>query len=119
MSHCVCIQCVVFSHALCSSALCVCVGGAYTVCGSLSSVGAATSIIFVSFVTTKVCLLRQNVCRGKHTFVMAKDVFCRDKTFVATKMILEAAPASDSILPSPLCTEACMRPLCGFLRLIV
>ena len=75
-----------------------------------------------SFVATKVCLSWQKFCRGKHVFVATKhvfvetkDVFCRDKrmlvetkrlsrqtrvclekTFVATKIILVAAPASDS-----------------------
>ena len=101
---------------------------------NLSLAGAAVSVIFVetkvlsrqthggsgqntSFVTTKVCLLRQNyvwrdkfwqackhakimfVCRDK-TFVATKifcrdkDVFCPDKTFIATKIILAAAPAN-------------------------
>ena len=61
-----------------------------------------------SFVATKVCLSRQNcvcrdkyllqqtrVCRDRHFFVSTKDVFCRDKTFVAAKIILVAAPAND------------------------
>ena len=39
------------------------------------------------FVTTEVLL---------HTFVVTKDMFCCNKTFVATKMILVAAPANDS-----------------------
>jgi len=51
------------------------------------------------------CLIlqRQNFCHEKHTFVSTKDVFCRDKhafvatKFIATKMILVAAPASDKI----------------------
>ena len=46
--------------------------------------------IFVSrqiFVATHTCLSRQRFCRDKHTFV-------------ATKMILVAAPASDNIQPS-------------------
>ena len=30
----------------------------------------------------------------------AKNVFCRDNTFVATKMILVAAPASDRMWPN-------------------
>ena len=51
-----------------------------------SPAGAAISIIFVatntSFVATKVCLPRQNVCT----------------TFVATKMILVAAPVNDTPL---------------------
>ena len=35
-------------------------------------------------------------CRGKHTFVESKDVFRHNKYgFVATKMILVAAPAND------------------------
>ena len=59
--------------------------------------GAATSIIFVatrqnaSFVATKVCLSRQNyVCRDKR-FVATNTCF------VATKIILVAAPANDSL----------------------
>ena len=51
------------------------------------------------------CLIlqRQNFCHEKHAFVSTKDVFCRDKhafvatKFIATKMILVAAPASDKI----------------------
>ena len=55
-----------------------------------------------SFVSTKVCLPRQNICRDKiclsgqtfchdkHTFVTTKDVFCPDKhdksKLVATKV---------------------------------
>ena len=41
---------------------------------------------------------RQKFCRDKHTFVASKDVVCRDKhvsrdkTFVATKMILWQLP---------------------------
>ena len=35
-------------------------------------------------------------CCGKNTFVETKDVFRRDKhVFVATKMVLVAAPAND------------------------
>ena len=71
-----------------------------------------------SFVATKVCLSRQNsVCRYKHTLVATKDVLCRvrhvlvatkayfcreerrvcrDRTFVATKIILVAASANDT-----------------------
>ena len=44
--------------------------------------GAAKSII----------LSRQTFRRGKHTFV------CRDRTFLATKMILMAASANDSLV---------------------
>ena len=47
---------------------------------------AATSIIFVA--------TKDVFCRDKH-----KHGFCRDKTFVATKMILVAAPANDTIGP--------------------
>ena len=36
-----------------------------------------------------------NICCDKHTFVAPKDVFCRDKSFVMTKMILVATPAND------------------------
>ena len=62
-----------------------------------------------SFVATKACLPRQNLCRNKHIFVatnkhnfIATNVLSRqeyafvDKTFVATKMILAAAPVNDS-----------------------
>ena len=48
------------------------------------------------------CVCRDKTCRDKHTFAARKHVFCRDKhvfcrhkTFVATKMILVAAPAND------------------------
>ena len=47
------------------------------------------------------CLLQQKFCHGKHTFVVTKDVFCRnkhvclDKKFVATKIILVADPTND------------------------
>ena len=46
-------------------------------------------------------LSRQTFSRGKDTFVVTKDVFCRDThVFVVTnttKMILQAAPANDRI----------------------
>ena len=45
-------------------------------------------------VETKV-LSRQTFCCDKHTFVATKDVFCRDKSFDAIKMILVAAPPND------------------------
>ena len=60
---------------------------------------AATSI----FVATNTCLLRQNTsfaCRDKTMLVVTKlflsrqNYVCRDRSFVATKMILVAAPAS-------------------------
>ena len=71
------------------------------------------------FVSTSTCLPRQKFCLDKHTFVATKVVFCqciqkyacldkimfvatnicRDKSFVPTKMILVAAPASDSNPP--------------------
>ena len=79
----------------------------------LSLARAATSIIFVdtsfvatkkSFVATKVCLSRQNFCHDKQEFcrhkgfVAASILLSRQRTcFVATKMILVVAPASDSI----------------------
>ena len=55
-----------------------------------------------SFIATKVFTSRQMFCRDKHSFVATKDVICRvcvvfDKTFVATKMILVAVLASDSL----------------------
>ena len=37
----------------------------------------------------------KDFCRNKHTFVTTKDVFCRDKTFVATKIIIVPAPPND------------------------
>ena len=49
-------------------------------------------------------MLQQKFCHGKHTFVLTKDVLlqqtgvCCNKTFVATKMVLAAAPTNDSIL---------------------
>ena len=50
--------------------------------------------------TTKVCLSRQNFCRRKHVLSRQKTFcVCPDKTFVATKMILMAAPASDKRCP--------------------
>ena len=57
----------------------------------LSLAGAATIIMFVAkntcFVATKLCLLQQNVCRNKHvTNYFCHNKFCRGKhTFVATK----------------------------------
>ena len=38
-------------------------------------------------------------CRDKYTFVATKDVVCRDKTFIATEVLLVAALASDNALP--------------------
>ena len=61
--------------------------------------GAATSIIFVAINT---CLLRQLLCLSQQKYVCRnkKDVFCPDKRvcFVVTKMILVAAPASDTTM---------------------
>ena len=55
-----------------------------------------------SFVATKVCLSRQNgICRNK-IFLLTKAYFCLDKhVFVATKMILVAAPTIDTVTVSP------------------
>ena len=70
-----------------------------------------------TFVATNICrnkhnfcrdkniLSRQNFCRSEHTFIVTKDVFRHDKTFVATrfvvtKMIPVAAPANN--WPCPL-----------------
>ena len=73
-----------------------------------------------TFVTTKLCLSRQNIwswqtfgrgkCHDKHTFVTRKDVFCRDKHvsrdksklvvtkwFVATKICL-LRPKTDFLI---------------------
>ena len=59
-----------------------------------------------SFVTTKVRLPRQNFCCDK-IFLSRQAYYCRDKrrvlsrqtrkTFVATKILLVAAPANDSV----------------------
>ena len=47
-------------------------------------------------------LSRQKFCRDKshdkHTFVVTKEVVCHDKTFIAMKMILVAAPTNDTYL---------------------
>ena len=54
------------------------------------------------FVATNTCLSREaDCCRDKiqHTFVATKDVFCR-QVFVATKIILVAAPDNDNIFGS-------------------
>ena len=48
-----------------------------------------------SFVATNIILSRQKFCRNKHIFVATKDLFCRDKAFVATKIVLAAVPAND------------------------
>ena len=53
----------------------------------ISLAGAAASIIFV---TTKVCLPRQNFCCDK--------MFVSANVFVATKMILVAAPTNDKMI---------------------
>ena len=94
--------------------LCMCTWTQHSPLGSPAE--AATSIILVVtklllwqtrlswqnifFVTTKICLLRQNVCGDKLMFVTTKESFvakniCHNKMFVATKIILVAAPASD------------------------
>ena len=69
----------------------------------LSLARAATSVIFVatntSFVVTKICLSRHNVCRDKHVFVLTtvcheKNILSRQtsfychKSFVAANIIL-------------------------------
>ena len=80
------------------------------------------------FAATNRILSSQTFCRGKHTFVATKDVFCRDKRvccdkniFVATKMILVAARANDKCMGhyinvcfGTLAVEASV--LCIFLR---
>ena len=48
----------------------------------------------MSFVKTKVCLSQQNFSRDKHTFVATS--ICHDKSFVATKIMLVAAPVNGS-----------------------
>ena len=63
-------------------------------------------------------ILQQKFCRSKHTFVVQKMCFdttnmcllqqtrvCCDKTFVATKIILVAAPASDTEPVPPTSSE--------------
>ena len=83
---------------------------------SLSLAGAATSIIFVAtkVLSQQIFVATNTVCLDKHTFsfplfccccdetfvrtsilLSRQTRVCRDKTFVATKMILEAAPAND------------------------
>ena len=62
----------------------------------LSWAGAAISIVFVA---TKLLSRQTRVCRDKNVFVATKHVFCCDKSMLgATKMILVAAPANDSLL---------------------
>ena len=51
----------------------------------------------LTFVATKMCLFRQNICLDKHAFVVRN--ICCDKRFVATKMIVMAAPANDTSQP--------------------
>ena len=48
-----------------------------------------------TFVATNIFLLRQNFCCNKLTFVTTKVLFWQSTSFVMTKMILVAAPASD------------------------
>ena len=43
---------------------------------------------------SKLCLSRQTFCHGKHTSVATEDMFCQDKTFVATKLIFVAVPTN-------------------------
>ena len=77
------IICVV-TNVLCCLCVCVCV----CVCDKSMHVA-----------TKKLPRQTQKFCRGKHTFLATKDVFYRGKyvfLFVATKMILVAAPANDS-----------------------
>ena len=89
---------------------------------NISFVMTKTCFCNKSFVMTKLCLLQQtcvchdktfvatNICHNKHNFVATrcvlsqqmcvchdKHVFCGDKTFVATKMMLVAAPANDTV----------------------
>ena len=74
----------------------------------MSLAEAARSIIFVAakqvFCHDKSMLVTTKHLSHKHNFDMTKVLswqayFCCDKTFVATKMILVAAPTSDSFLP--------------------
>ena len=53
------------------------------------------------FVATKIHLSQQNFCHNKHTFVTTEDLVCvcRNENFVATKMILVAAPGNDKSIP--------------------
>ena len=57
----------------------------------------------VSFLSWKSFVMTKHVfCRDKshdkHTSVVTKDVDCHDKTFIAMKMILVAAPTNDTYL---------------------
>ena len=47
---------------------------------------------------TKTCLSQKKIMfvATTHNFGATKNVFCRDKTFVVTKMILVAAPTNDT-----------------------
>ena len=54
------------------------------------------------FVVTNTPLSQQKFCHDKHAFVMTKDAFCRDKTFVVSKSILGGVPANDT---SGRCTD--------------
>ena len=50
-----------------------------------------------SFVVRKVCLSQQNFCRDKTRLLSRQKYVCCDKhVFVATKIILVAAPANDT-----------------------
>ena len=68
------------------------------------------------FVAAKVCLSRQNLYRDeiflsrRNIFVATKRV-CRDRTSVATKMIVVAAPANDKI--RQWLEEGCRKPVLG------
>ena len=110
----------------CRISVCICL---YVSCRQFCR-QAATSIFFVA---TNVLSRQTRACRLKHVFVSTKHVFCRDKstlvatkiswqqkdvainvlwlqtrvcrhkTFVATKMILVAAPATDSLFSRCCC----------------
>ena len=54
----------------------------------------------LTFVAAILRLSQQKFCHNKHTFVLTKDVLsqaCCYKTFVASTIILVAAPANDSV----------------------
>jgi len=73
----------------------------------ISLVGADTSIIFVLtkvllqqniFVTADILLLQAYFCCDKKQILSWQTRICCDKPFVATKVILAAAPAKDKAL---------------------
>ena len=58
--------------------------------GKSMSMSVPTKLIFVA---KNSCWSRQTFCCYKHTFVATKGVFCRDKRFVATSILLSRQKA--------------------------